>query len=155
MNTVYIGSDHGGFAGKEHLKVWLTERGEQVIDLGPVTLDPADDYPIFAGAVAHQISQHPDALGILLCRSGAGVAIVANKYPAVRAAVAWDEQSAQSARSDDVANIICLPSDRLDTDQLERIVATFLATLPETDERFTRRLAEITRIEEQTMHRRA
>ena len=153
MRTVYIGSDHGGFPGKEHLKLWLIARGESVIDLGPVVLDPDDDFPIFAGAVAHQVSCHPDELGILLCRSGHGVAIVANKYPGVRAAVAWDVASVQAARADDAVNVVCLPSDTLSLAEMEAIVAEFMATAPSADERFMRRLQEITRIEEQTMKR--
>lgn len=151
MATIYLGSDHGGFAGKEHLKAWLVARGEQVIDLGPVTLDPEDDYPIFAGAVAGQVSSHPDGLGILLCRSGQGVSIVANKYPGVRAAVAWNAASGQSARLDDAANILCLPSDFLSEQELELITQAFLDTVPGDDERFVRRVREITRIEDQTM----
>lgn len=149
MAIIYLGSDHGGFHLKQAIKAWLTERGESVIDMGPLRLDPDDDYPIFAGAVAQQVSVHPEDLGILACRSGQGVAIVANKYANVRAAVAWNTSTAKAARADDHANVLCLPSDELSDAAAEAIVTTWLQTQPKVEERYVRRLREIRRIEEQ------
>lgn len=151
MKTIFIASDHGGFAGKQMLVVWLTSRGDNVHDLGPIRLDPNDDYPLAAAAVGQAVRDDPQSLGILLCRSGQGMAIVANKFPGVRATVAWNEPVACAARADDAANVLCLPTDYVSEAALRTIVAAFLATAHLPEPRFERRLREIRQIEEQTM----
>lgn len=148
MAAIYLASDHGGFTAKQMLENFLTNRGEQVTDLGPHRLDPDDDYPIFARAVAQAVRQASGALGILLCRSGAGMAIVANKFPGIRAAVAWSPEIAHAARADDAVNVLCLAADYLSDAELREIVIAFLQTVPKTDERYQRRLREIRTIEE-------
>lgn len=149
MAHIVIGSDHGGFTMKQVLVAWLTSRGETVEDLGPMRLDPEDDYPVIASAVAKKISQDPALLGLLLCRSGQGVAIVANKFPRVRAILAWNEAVAVAGRRDDAANILALPADYVTGHEAEKIVKAWLATVPNNEDQYVRRLREIRRIEEQ------
>jgi ribose 5-phosphate isomerase B len=149
MARIVIGSDHGGFAMKQALVAWLTTRGETVVDLGPVRLDLEDDYPVIASAVANQIHQDPTLLGILLCRSGQGVTIVANKFPGVRAILAWNQAVAVAGRRDDAANILALPADYVTSHEAEKIVGAWLAAVPNNADPYSRRLREIRRIEEQ------
>ncbi|MBI4175545.1 RpiB/LacA/LacB family sugar-phosphate isomerase [Candidatus Berkelbacteria bacterium] len=151
METILIGSDHGGFAAKEQLTVWLKERGYQVDDGGAHTYDGDDDYPVYATAVARAISRHPNQRGILLCRSGQGVAIVGNKFPHVRAAVAWNPDVARAAAEDDAVNLLCLPAEYCDQASLEAMTEAWLASSPKTGDNYHRRLEEIRRIEEEIM----
>lgn len=140
---IYLGADHGGFKLKEEIKKWLTEWHYDFEDLGAKELNPTDDYPDFAWPVAEKVGSEPEAFGILVCRSGQGVCIVANKAKGVRAVVAWNEQSAYSARNDDDANILCLASDYTDVQNVKKIVETFLTTRFSGEERFTRRINKI------------
>jgi ribose 5-phosphate isomerase B len=148
---LYLGADHGGYRAKVALKNYLTDQGYSVIDCGAITYDGDDDYPLYARAVAEKVSQDPTSLGILLCRSGQGMAMAANKFPRVRAALAWDEATASAARGDDDANILCLPADYLTEDQILEVVNTFVAEQPKIDPRYARRIREIHAIEEETM----
>ncbi len=146
--TIYIASDHGGFKMKETVRDYLAAQGLAVVDLGPQALNPADDYPHYAFAVAQAVASDEDALGILLCRSGQGVSIVANKVDGVRAALAWHEEGAEAGRRDDHANVLSLPSDYISEDQAKKIVDKWLATEPGKAERYLRRIREIRAIEE-------
>lgn len=145
---IYLASDHGGFNLKEHIKNYLTGLGKNYLDLGPGTLDPADDYPDFAKMVAEKVSAAPDQdLGILFCRSGQGVNIVANKFPHVRATLVWNTKEAQTSRNDDFANILSIPADYISEQEAEDVVNVWLETGPSTDERHIRRIKKITDIE--------
>src|ERR1041385_9116586 len=108
---IYLGADHGGFKLKEEIKNWLKEWNFGFEDMGADHYDPMDDYPDTAWPVAMKVGSEKGSLGILVCRSGQGECIVANKARGTRAALAWNEQSAHSARNDDDANILCLPAD--------------------------------------------
>jgi len=144
---IYIGADHGGYILKEEIKKWLTEWRYDFEDLGAKEFNPTDDYPDFAWPVATKVGSEFEAFGILVCRSGQGVCIVANKTKGSRAVVAWNEQSAYSARNDDDANILCLASDYTDVQNVKKIVETFLKTRFDNDERFVRRINKIKKIE--------
>ena len=115
-NLVIIGSDHGGFQLKQQLVTWLAQQGVAVEDVGAQELDPEDDYPVFAQRVGQRLTQRngadspstsssgssiapPPAWGVLLCRTGAGMTIVANRFPAVRAVVCRNVVDAQLARA--------------------------------------------------------
>lgn len=148
---LYLAADHGGFHLKQALRHWLIGQGWEVEDLGAATLNPDDDYPLVARAAAQKVSADSRRRAILLCRSGQGVAIVANKFPGVRAALAWDAPSAASARSDDGANILCLPADRLSEAAARAIVTAWFTTPFKAEDRYERRLSEIRRIEKETM----
>jgi ribose 5-phosphate isomerase B len=145
--TVYLGADHGGFKLKEEIKLWLKEWDVEFADLGARHFIPEDDYPDYAWPVALRVGAEPKALGILVCRSGQGESIVANKARGVRAAIDWNEQSAEASRRDDDANILCLPADYVSLDRAKAIVHAFLHTKFGTDERFHRRLEKVKKID--------
>lgn len=140
---VYLGSDHGGFVLKDKLKLWLSEWGYPFEDMGALTLDPNDDYPDFAFAVARKVVQDLENRGILLCRSGAGMVIAANKVKGVRAVDALDERSAYHAREHNNANIIVIGADWVEEPITQKIIKTFLDTVFSNEARHVRRLQKI------------
>ena len=144
---IYLASDHGGFTLKETIKIFLTRHHFEFEDLGPAALDLQDDYPDFARLVAERISQDPAQTGILFCRSGQGVNIVANKFKNTRAALVWNAKEAVASRTDDLANIISLPTDYISAAEAERAVAAFLQTPPGDAPRHVRRVGKIGDIE--------
>jgi ribose 5-phosphate isomerase B len=145
--TIYLGADHGGFALKEKIKQVLLQEAYEVMDLGPETLVPGDDYPQYAAKVADVVNKKPDSdRGILICRSGFGMDIAANKFPHVRAALPESSDHAYQARHDDDANILVLAADFTDEDRALKIVHTFLSTPFAKEERYQRRLNEIDEI---------
>ncbi|MBD3250379.1 MAG: RpiB/LacA/LacB family sugar-phosphate isomerase [Candidatus Pacebacteria bacterium] len=149
--TIYLGADHGGFPLKNQVKDWLQGQGYQVQDLGAKTLDPSDDYPVFAKKVGVAVAKDSTALGILFCRSGAGMAIAANKVKRVRAAEAWNQTSAAHARQHNQANIISLGADWLTLDDTKKIIQAYLAAEPDTAPRHLRRLNLIKQIESSSL----
>jgi len=141
---IYIGADHRGFALKESLKKYLKENGYEVNDLGAATLVDGDDYPDFAMPVAEKVSLDPqNSKGILICGSGVGVDVVANKYPRIRAALVMSPDHAYLSRNDDDANIICLASELIDDVQAKTILSAWLQTPFSGDVRHMRRIAKI------------
>ena len=107
---IYVGADHAGFDLKQQLVAELTKLGYEPIDVGPKALDPADDFPDFAKPVAEAVSQGAVGRGILTCGTGLGMSYTANRFPHVRAAVAWSPEIAELARKHNDANILVLPS---------------------------------------------
>lgn len=145
---LYIGSDHGGYQLKEHLKKFLAKGKIKIADLGPKKLVKDDDYADYAKLVAAKVSKRPQKdLGILLCRSGQGVCIVANKFKNVRAALVWNVIEAQISRTDDMSNVLCLPSDYISPRMAERIVEKWLETPYSTESRHIRRVKKISALE--------
>ena len=147
---IYLGTDHRGFALKEKIKTWLTDWGYQFEDLGNAVLDPEDDYPDFAAQVARRVAENPaENQGIVLCGSGIGVDVVANKFKGVRSALLWSDDAnlAQMAREHDDTNVLSLPADYLSEEAAQRIVRTWIETPPGTHPRFIRRLEKIKAIE--------
>lgn len=144
---VFVGADHGGLKLKEEVKKWLAEWHFEVEDLGAKDFKSEDDYPDYAWPVAQKVGATPYTFGILVCRSGQGVCIVANKAKGARAAVAWNEHSAQSARNDDDANILCLPADYLTIDNAKKITNLFLTTPFNAEERYKRRVDKVRNID--------
>ena len=145
---LYIASDHGGFTLKEQLKAWLLAEAGRISDLGPETLVPGDDYPDYAKKVAAKVSKNPDTdFGILICRSGQGVCIAANKFKGVRAGLVWNIKEAKASRNDDHTNILCLPSDYITFKQAQAIVKTWLETPWSKDPRHVRRVKKIAKLE--------
>lgn len=142
---VYIGTDHNGFALKNALVMYLQRAGYDVEDRSNETLDPEDDYPLFARKVvtAMQQSENKDARGILLCGSGQGMCMAANRFKGIRAALGYDRESVRSARNDDDANILCLPARHLQRDKANILVETFLNTPFSHIGRHQRRIKEL------------
>lgn len=145
---VYLAGDHGGFPLKEQLRKFLLERGYAVEDLGPMSLDPGDDYPDFVFPLAGKVAAESDALGIVICRSGSGEVIAANKVRRIRATLSFSAQHARMARTDNDANILALPADYLNLSQVQEIAETFLTTPFSQAERHIRRLQKIKEYED-------
>jgi glycine hydroxymethyltransferase len=124
--NVALGADHGGFELKETVKQYLEQRGVSVADFGAHSKQPADDYPDFAQMVGQNVANHKAELGILICTSGIGMSIAANKVPGVRAALVTDEHSASLARQHNDANVLCLGADHTPADAAKKIVESFL-----------------------------
>ena len=141
MKVVYVGADHRGFKLKDKITLDLREKGWVVTDLSK-KYNPEDDYPDISIEVAEKVTKE-QALGILICGSGAGVTITANKVDGIRAAVAMNKKQARKIREDDDVNVLCLSTDFVnDEDNLE-IVTEFLEAIFMTEERFIRRINKI------------
>lgn len=124
---------------------YLKRAGYEVEDKGDKQLDPEDDFPQFAARVATSVTggQEEDAMGVLVCGSGQGMAMAANRFKGVRAALCWDRQSAREARNDDDSNVLCLPANQLEQHEAEVIAETWLNTKFAGASRFIRRIEEI------------
>ena len=147
--TIYLGADHGGFALKEYLKGNLKNDGYDVVDCGPMERVEGDDYPDYGASVAAKVSLTPDqSRGILICRSGFGMDITANKFPYVRAGLAMSSDQAFQGRHDDDINVLCLAADFIDQATALNVVKTFLSAAFAKEERYTRRLQKLAAIEE-------
>lgn len=142
---IHIGADHAGFRLKESLKLWLSEEGHEVVDYGAKEATPDDDYPDFIAPVAEAVSKDLKARGIIFGGSGQGEAIVANRYPKVRAAVYYGgpEQIITLAREHNDANILSLGARLLSFPDAKRAVSLFLITPFSAQTRHARRLAKI------------
>lgn len=125
MPKIAIGCDHAGFDYKEGLKRWLETNGYSVKDFGAYSKDSAD-YPDFAHPVASAVESKEFELGVLVCGSANGVAIVANKHQGIRAAICWNEELASLARQHNNANIVCLPARFVSYELAEKITDRFL-----------------------------
>lgn len=145
---VFIGADHRGFALKEHIKEHLLSRGVEVGDGGAFSLDPQDDYPDFAYRVARAVAKEPGSFGVLLCSSGMGMDVVANKVRGVRATVGYSKEAIVHARTQDDINVLTLAADVLRPSQAAALVNLFLATAFDGAERNRRRLAKVAAVEE-------
>jgi ribose 5-phosphate isomerase B len=142
---IFIGADHNGFDYKSSLMQALQMAGHEVVDQGDVTVDPNDDFPQFASKVVQALlgSGDPEAKGILICGSGQGMAMAANRFKGIRAALCWNLNEARSARNDDDANILCLSSKYMSLEESGSIMATFLATPFAAAPRFQRRIQQL------------
>jgi len=124
---IVIASDHAGFEMKQHLIHWLKKNGYDVNDIGAHSAEPVD-YPDYAHALAKEVEDGKEPLGILLCGSGNGVCMTANKHKNIRAALAWNAEIAGLARLHNNANVLCLPARFVSNDHAEQIVKSFLTT---------------------------
>ncbi|HKO35578.1 MAG TPA: ribose 5-phosphate isomerase B [Pyrinomonadaceae bacterium] len=123
---IAIAADHAGYQEKEQLKPLLTELGIQFEDLGTVSLESVD-YPDFARKVAEKVARGEADQGLLVCGSGTGMAIAANKVPGVRAAVAWNEEVARLAREHNDANVLSLAARCTPFEEITKIVRAWFA----------------------------
>ncbi|HEY8513754.1 MAG TPA: ribose 5-phosphate isomerase B [Cyclobacteriaceae bacterium] len=124
---IILGSDHAGFHMKQSLREWLITKGYVVEDFGVLSDSPAD-YPDIAHPVAKRVSEDDTCKGILLCGSGNGVAITANKHANIRAAICWNDELASLARLHNDANILCIPARFVTTEDATTMSERFLTT---------------------------
>ncbi|MCS6990541.1 MAG: ribose 5-phosphate isomerase B [Chitinophagales bacterium] len=124
---IAIGSDHAGYVLKQQIKAWLEQQGHEVRDFGTYS-EQATDYPDVVHPLCQAMERGDLAAGILLCGSGNGVAMTANKYAHIRAALCWSEEVARLARSHNDANVLCLPARFITSQAALSMVEKFLAT---------------------------
>ena len=140
---VAIATDHGGFAQKPELAAFLEAKGCKVIDCGPFELNQGDDYPDFGAPAAQAVARGAADCAILVCRSGVGMGIVANRFHGVRAAIARDAEVAKKSRVHNCSNVLVLPGDDLDFAAMKPVVEAWFSTPFSGDERHVRRLAKV------------
>ena len=146
---IYLGTDHRGFELKEKIKGWLKDWNHEFEDLGNTVYDQDDDYPDFASQVARRVAENPaENRGILLCGSGVGVDVTANKFKGVRSALIWsdDEALVKQSRQHDGANVLSLPADYLSAKQTQGIIKLWLETPDPSEERHLRRIGKISEL---------
>lgn len=146
MPEIFIGSDHRGFELKQHLVEKLNldaPNGYQVIDLGPFQYNADDDYNDAARSVAEAVQQNAESFGILLCGSANGIAMQANRFKGVRAAIALSDEQAKLAREHNNANILCLGADFLTEQEIDSLTSIFLNTKFSEEERHKRRVRRL------------
>lgn len=124
---IVIGSDHAGYHLKEAIKQYLAEEGREITDVGTHSANNTD-YPDFAISLGQKVSSGEFSRGILICGSGVGMAIVANKFPSVRAVLCLDEDTARMSRLHNDTNILVLAGRRTDKEMAKAITATWLKT---------------------------
>lgn len=122
-----IASDHAGFEAKELAKKILSELGHMPVDFGTHSSDSVD-YPDFAIQVAKKINSGEQELGVLICGSGQGMCMTANKFPNVRGALVYSEDSARLTRQHNNSNVLCLPGRELNEEELKKIIETWFST---------------------------
>ena len=146
VRRVAIGADHGGFALKAALIQWLQAQGFEVADLGTHSPAPCD-YPRIGSKVASAVAEGRFDRGVLLCKSGIGMAIVANKVRGIRAGVCADVFDAKRSRSHNDANVLVIGAQKLGLAQVKRIVKAWFATPFEAGTRHERRVRQIAALE--------
>ncbi len=145
MTVVALGADHAGFSLKQHLREWLVSEGHTVVDVGTHSGESVD-YPDFAAAVGRAVSAGEAARGLLVCGTGIGMAIAANKVPGIRAAVCGDVETARLSRQHNDLNVLALAGRTTSREQALAIVGAWLTTAFEGG-RHERRLAKVADLE--------
>jgi ribose 5-phosphate isomerase B len=145
---IYIGADHNGFEMKDELLDELMAAGYTVVDKGSEVLKPDDDFPEFASRVvmAMKASDDKDPRGILICGSGQGMCMAANRYKGMRASLVWSIEEAHASRNDDDSNILCLPARYMSLKDAINITEAWLATPFAGAPRFKRRIRELDKL---------
>jgi len=145
---IYLGADHNGFYFKQKIEDFLVKNNYVIDDLGDKKLDPQDDYPVFAGKVVNSVlsSSDMDPRGILLCGSGQGMMIAANRTKGIRACLGWSVEAAKDSRNDEDSNVLCIPASVLDSKESLDIIKLWLDTPFSEAPRHIRRMRELDEI---------
>ena len=141
--AIGIAADHGGFELKKEIIALLKEMGFAPKDFGPFELDPADDYPDFGAPMAGAVSRNEIPCGILLCRSGVGMGIAANRYRNVRSVVAYSKAVAKASRDHNCSNVLVLPADYITWEEMKEIITIWSSTPFSNDPRHIQRLVKV------------
>jgi ribose 5-phosphate isomerase B len=144
---VFVGSDHAGFELKGHLLRELAKAGHDVVDVGPEEFDPVDDYPPYCVETGRRTVATPEALGVVIGGSGNGEQIAANKVPGIRAALAWNIETAKLARQHNNAQIVAIGARQHSLDEAAELAAAFVAEPFSEDPRHQRRIDELAKYE--------
>jgi ribose 5-phosphate isomerase B len=145
--NIALGTDHGGIALKSTIADAIAHAGHRIVDCGALILDPDDDYPVFAERVARAVQQREADRGILLCGSGVGASVAANKVKGVRAALCHDTFSAHQGVEDDDLNVLCIGARVVGPSLAGELVNTFLGAKFSGAERHRRRLEMVRALE--------
>jgi len=145
--TIALGADHAGFELKQKLRAELEQEGFDIVDLGAAEYDALDDYPDFAYAVAHAVAMKKVERGIVVCGSGVGASIAANKVKGARAGIATDTYSARQGVEHDDMNVLAVGARITGIEVVREIVKSFLAAEFSGEERHVRRLNKVLEIE--------
>ncbi|MCW5938203.1 MAG: ribose 5-phosphate isomerase B [Fimbriimonadaceae bacterium] len=137
-----LGSDHAGFDLRQNLAAWAEDQGHTTVQFGATGHDPFD-YPDAAAAVVQAVLSGEADLGALVCGTGIGVCIAANRHRGVRAALACSPQAAVLARQHNHANVVCLGARTMDPEQAREIFQVFVSTQPDCQERHVRRVRKL------------
>jgi ribose 5-phosphate isomerase B len=142
---LYIGADHNGFDLKAKLLASLQKSGYDVQDMGDAEKHPDDDFPQFAAKAVTALKADGDtnSRAVLICGSGQGMCMAANRYKGIRASLVWNTHEAHAARNDDDSNVLCLPARSITTDEAIVIAEAWLRTPFAGAPRFKRRIAEL------------
>ncbi|MDW8191124.1 MAG: ribose 5-phosphate isomerase B [Pseudobdellovibrionaceae bacterium] len=127
FSSIVIGCDHAGLSLKQELIHYLKKKSLPIVDVGTSSSDPVD-YPDFAYQLAQKLKDHSESLGILICGTGQGMAMAANRFSHIRAAVVWNEESARLARAHNNANVLCLGGRLWSVEQAIQFFDIFLST---------------------------
>ena len=144
---IAIGSDHAGFEIKEEIKSFLTSLNTDFIDLGAHEFDSLDDYPDYAKNVGYAVRNNDVQKGIIVCGSGVGASIAANKMPGVRASICHDLYSASQGVEHDDLNVLCLGARIVDAEFAKGLIQAFLSAEFTAEERHSRRVGKIIELE--------
>jgi ribose 5-phosphate isomerase B len=144
---VHLGSDHAGLELKDHLVGWLREQGHEPVDHGPRHYDPLDDYPVFCLRAAEAVVSDQGSLGVVIGGSGNGEQIAANKVRGVRAALSWNDETAELARRHNDANVISIGGRMHSLEEMTGFLRIFLRTPFSGEERHARRIAMLANYE--------
>ncbi len=144
---LYLGADHAGFELKEAIKEFLKLQEIPFEDLSAGPMVPGDDYPVVTEKLSRKVLADPANRGVLLCANGVGVCMAANKHPGIRAGIGYNLLAAETMRTDDNANVLCLAGSVLQPDFARAIVRKFLDTEFSNDERHIRRLEMVAKLE--------
>lgn len=146
---IFIGADHRGFELKKKLIGWLKSQGYTVKDCGNSVYDPEDDYPDFVKNVVARMTNDSrqktkdDQFGLVICGSGVGVAIAANRYSGIRCALGFDADQIAHGRAHDHINMLALPSDYISEGEAQKMIDAFIKTKPVHQEKYLRRLKKL------------
>ena len=149
--SVALGADHAGYELKSALLLWLTDQGYDIVDVGAFSLDPQDDYPDFSQAVAQAVSSGQAQRGILVCGSGVGGVIAANKIPGARAGLCHDIYSAGQGVEHDDMNVLCLGARIIGEILARELITAFLNAKFIEEEKYRRRLEKVLALERQAL----
>tara|TARA_B100000470_G_scaffold142088_1_gene110156 strand:+ start:127 stop:579 length:453 start_codon:yes stop_codon:yes gene_type:complete len=144
---ISVAADHNGFELKNEISAILRKGGHDVIDIGPHSLDPLDDYPDYAKPLAESVSSGKTDRGIMVCGSGVGASVAANKVKGVRAAVCHDIYSAHQGVEHDDMNVLCLGSRIVGAEVVQELVSAFISAEYTNEERHARRLNKVIEME--------
>lgn len=144
---IFIGADHRGYELKEKIATWLFDLNYDFEDLGADHLNPSDDYTKYATEVASMVAKRPHSRGVLLCGSGVGVEVMANKFDGIRAAIGKSVLQVKDGRRDEDMNILVIASDFTDVKEARGMLIAFLETKYDDSVRHERRLDDIEKIE--------